>query len=320
MDHLEDKQLPNLLKRNSNFLFFSRRKFFDFCTSFSSEILGYQNKFISSKIKSFSSKKNDFHVKNNKNYINCLLKRNVSLQFYENYFLNEENFIYFVINYFSEDFNFEPIEAEKINKLKKFQQLGNQKRSNEKFEVFTDLYLLFNDKKYNDKKKILWIDSTFPNLKFFPIDDFDVIIVGGRHPFGLGNSYLFFCRGKYKELLKNNVMPWHASVYQHGLNHFFYKKQSKLNSDNLKYFKTWINSIQKLETIEKVIGTDFFYKILLKDKKKLEKNYYSYELNHFFLKKLHFLYYNNYFYILLASEVPHNLLKNRLRDVYNWLL
>lgn len=322
MTYLEKKQSSNLIKRKGDFLFFPRHKFFDFCTAFSSEIFGYENKFISRKIKLFLSKKNKFSKNNNKNYLNLLLKKNPSLTNYHYDFIDSKSFYYFFMQNFHMIFFYELIEKEKILPLQKIteKKQNNLKNAKTEFHIYTDLYYLFNHiEKRKNQKKILLIESTFPDFNFFNLNDFEIIIVNGNHPFGLGNGYLFFCRQEYKNLFQESFLPWHAEVYRCGIHHFFHKQNNKSNKNNFKKIKEWVKSIKELPIIEKVIGKNFFYKIYLKNKKPFEKKIFFFKSNHFFLKNLHFFYNENYFYILLPLETPELLLKNRLKDIYNWL-
>ena len=188
------------------------------------------------------------------------------------------------------------------------------------------------DENYQQEdKNLLLIETTFPRFDFFDLHHFNVIVVTGNHPFGMGNGHLFFYRSKdfnedfSKEFLINypiENLTWQKNVYNTGINHFFYKKDSRTNKNNLKQIQEWINIIEKLSTVETVIGKDFFYKIFIKDKSLFQRSLNSLvtlQENSFFLKKLHFLFNENYFYLLLPLETPSNLLKNRLKEIQQFL-
>ena len=336
----------NLIKRKGDFLFFPRKKFFDCCTAFYCEIFGYQSKLISSKIKLFLNKKNKFQQRNNKNYLNTLLKKFPSLNDYHYTCLNDRDFFYFISQNSYGNFYHESIENKKMKLLQKFtshqkesqQQFKNQNNNQEqnKWNIYTDIYCLFHpDENYQkegkENKNLLLVETTFPRFEFFDLHHFNAVIITGNHPFGMGNGHLLFYRSEdfnkdfSKEFLINYPMEnltWQKNVYNAGINHFFYKKDSKTNQTNLKQIQEWIKTIEKLSAVETVIGKDFFYKIFIKDKNLFQSSlnsFATFQENSFFLKNLHFLFDKNYFYLLLPLETPSNLLKNRLKEIEQFL-
>ncbi len=314
-----DKNYLLITKVKRSFLYTQKEKYFDFSSSYSSHLFGYQNSFIKSKIKqsihlSFPYRFYFF------NKATSLLKGLfIRHPFLKNYHLSMFSKVKLQNLILKNSFNFYK-ESIDLDEDFLFKQNKSSSHHYEKNNLYTDSYFFFNRPLLKGIKgiQVLWINAFFPFIfNCLEKADFDFIVVGGKHPFGFNQEKLVFSKKKLN--VDEQIYKWSLFVYQEGLGYFYRKIKQKQYETLTNFLIFQIETLQKKKLIKSYVGEGLYYRLKLGKDVLKTKQVTSNLKNRFYFKTISFLAKDSFLYIALSfnAEIQH--LKNCFKQLESFI-
>ncbi len=336
----------------------SKGKYFDFSSNFSSSTLGYNNTFLSNVYKKSFKKNFSFHSPNF-----CPPKKSLNFSFLQRtYPILKDSFFFLVDNKDLYKFLIEKKITLFLDDLDKkiekdfllIEQFSNttvdtaavDRATNDRinFNLFSDTYLSFNAEQVKglghkkNQKNILYINASFPDFSWLkqtgaenpegnPLEEnpFAMLIVGGKHPWGLDRKKLIIVKENDLDLtqgfsFEENSLADHF-IYSQGIKYYHKKKKENNYSKVKDLVERNILKLEKnpkIEEIKSVNNQEFLcYKIVLK-KGFVAPPKEEYAAGRVFINQTTFYFLNEVIYIHLPINISHNHLYNkfkRLREI-----